>query len=120
MEKSVCVPSEYINIVTHTLTKYGVKHNAESGKSNISDTIPLSKKVRQYNEIAMAAPEEDEQESILQYPEPARRQIVENMAYNIIDFDQTEQFIIDFCKKIINSKSTNEEFMAKWISGASI
>ena len=120
MYKSVCIPSEYRNIVEYTLTKYGITYAVESGKSDVSAQIPMSKRIRQYNEIAMAAPEEDEQESILQYPAPAKKQIIENMAYNLTDFDQTEQFIIDFCKKIINSQIANEEFMKKRISEQSL
>ena len=109
MEKSVCIPSEYINIVKYTLKKYGINYTVEPGTSAVSRQIPLSKKVRQYNEITMSAPEDDEQESIIPYPEPAKRQIVDHFAYNLMNFEQTEKFIIDFCKKIINSKSTNEE-----------
>lgn len=121
MEKQsvVCVPSEYKNIIAYAMEKRNMSFQMIPCTEKIAKNIPLQKKTEQYDKIASAAPKDDDMIILQRLPKKAKEQIINNLSYIIIS-DKSEEFILNFCKKIINSKSENEAYFKTWLKQSKV
>ena len=79
-----------------------------------SKAVPLEKLIRQYDEIGSCAPEDDDFTAISGLPEMSVIQTIENFSYMIVS-DRPEEFMIGFCKTVINYAELNKEYFQKWL-----
>ena len=121
MEKQsvVCVPAEYKNIIAYAMEKRNISFQIIPCTEEIAKNIPLQKKTEQYDKIASAAPKDDDMLILQRLPKKAKEQIINNLSYIIIS-DKSEEFILNFCKKIINSKSENEAYFKTWLEQSKV